>query len=386
MVKVNTDRMSDQARRMKELAKDLNKVSSSLADVNRSLRWRNNIEYRVRSNLSTLSNSVSSLDNKAENLAQTIERIIALYQKAESEILSDGNERDNGSSSGGSEGGGEDAGPASLEDFFWDSIIPNILPFVIVGPGGMLPALLLSTFDLITDPDTHFGYNPSRTPGSSSYGDWLGYEFSEDNPGVSAWIGKGGKSAQNEYAYGEVNGYIGKVDASIKGDGGFMERVTKTTYKDGEWVTKEEYQLVYGEIGGGVDVAVIGGDASGSLGNDLLGVEGGIEGSAGNAELKGKLEFGVGEDGVNALASGSALVSAVEGEAKGSINILGIEITGKVGGYAGAVGVKGKIGFENGKFVAEGGAAALLGLSGGVEIGFNETGWDNFVDTVTFWD
>ena len=82
------------------------------------------------------------------------------------------------------------------------------------------------------------------------------------------------------------------------------------------------------------------------------------------------------------------MVAAVEGKASGTINILGIEITGKIGGYAGAAGVEGKVGIENNKFVLEGGVAALLGVSGGVEIGFNDTGWSKlksgFVDFIDF--
>ena len=57
-----------------------------------------------------------------------------------------------------------------------------------------------------------------------------------------------------------------------------------------------------------------------------------------------------------------------------------------IGGYAGAVGVEGKVGIEDNKFVLEGGAAALIGGSAGIEIGFNDEGWDNFVDFIVFWD
>lgn len=41
---------------------------------------------------------------------------------------------------------------------------------------------------------------------------------------------------------------------------------------------------------------------------------------------------------------------------------------------------------EDNKFVLEGGAAALIGGSAGIEIGFNDEGWDNFVDFIVFWD
>ena len=118
----------------------------------------------------------------------------------------------------------------------------------------------------------------------------------------------------------------------------------------------------------------------------MLGLEGQAEGSVGNAKANVGGELSIGEDGINANIQGEAMVSAAEGEVSGTINILGIEITGKVGGYAGAVGVEGKAGIEDGKFVLEGGAAALFGVSGGVEVGFNEEGWDNFVDFIVFWD
>lgn len=59
-----------------------------------------------------------------------------------------------------------------------------------------------------------------------------------------------------------------------------------------------------------------------------------------------------------------------------------MEITGKIGGYAGSVGVEGKVGIEDNKFVLEGGSAALIGGSAGIEIGFNDEGWDNVLNAV----
>lgn len=163
-------------------------------------------------------------------------------------------------------------------------------------------------------------------------------------------------------------------------------QLTEKEYKDGEWVEKSRTDFITAVAGASAGVSVLAGDAEADVGSDMLGVEGKAEGSVGTAKAEAKGKFSVGEDGVNANVKGEAMVAAVEGEASGTINILGLEITGKVGGYAGAVGVEGKVGIEDNKFVLEGGAAALIGGSAGIEIGFNDEGWDNFVDFIVFWD
>lgn len=246
--------------------------------------------------------------------------------------------------------------------------------------------------------------DPTRTASATADADWLGYEVADDHPGITAWLGKASAQAQNEWAYAGVNAYLGKAEAEADADFSFMQTTKKKEYKDGEWTEKTVTTFVNAEASAGASVSVLAVDAEAGVGNDMLGVEVEAEGSAGNAKAEVKGEFSVGEDGVNANLQGELMVSAVEGEAKGTINILGIEITGKIGGHAGALGVGGKAGVENNKFVIEGEVAALLGVSAGVEIGFNEEGWNNFtegvekgwndftegvedfVDFATFWD
>lgn len=226
----------------------------------------------------------------------------------------------------------------------------------------------------------------SRATSTSASADWLGYEVKDGNPGITAWVGKAGAEAQNEWGYAGVNAYLGKAEAEAKTDFAFMKTENKTEYKNGEWGDTSKTTFFAAEATAGAAVSVLAADADVGVGSDMLGVEGKAEGTVGNATVEAKGKFSVSEDGVNAYAKGEAMVSAVEGKAKGTINILGLEITGKVGGYAGAVGVEGKIGVQDNKFVLEGGAAALIGGSVGVEIGFNDEGWDNFVDFITFWD
>ena len=229
-------------------------------------------------------------------------------------------------------------------------------------------------------------FDESRTSSSSAKAEWLGYEFSDGNPGITAWVGKASAEAQTEWGYAGVNAYVGKAHADVDADFTFMESTKKREYVDGKWVEKSVTKFVNAEVGAGASVSVISADAEAGVGSEMLGIEGDAEGSIGNAKAEVEGKFSITEDGVNANLKGEAMVSAAEGQVSGTINILGIEITGKIGGYAGALGVEGKVGIEDNKFVMEGGVAALLGVSGGVEVGFNVEGWDNFVDFVTFWD
>lgn len=246
--------------------------------------------------------------------------------------------------------------------------------------------------------------DPSRKPSSSADADWLGYELADGNPGITAWLGKASAEAENEWGYAGVNAYLGKAEASADADFAFMETKKKKEYKDGKWVESTETVFVKAEAGAGASVSAVAVDGEAGVGTDMLGAEIEAEGSAGNAKAEAKGEFSISDEGIDANIQGEAMVSAVEGEVKGTINILGIEITGKIGGHAGALGVGGKAGIVNNKFVLEGEVAALLGVSGGVEIGFNDEGWDNFtegvekgwndftegvgdfVDYVSFWD
>lgn len=269
-----------------------------------------------------------------------------------------------------------------------EKLISKSKPYATAGIISMfspVTALLYITSG-IANGETPSATDPSRTPFSSTFADWLGYEVHDNKYGITGWVGKAGAETQNEWGYAGVNAYLGKGEAKIDTDFAFWKTETKKEYIDGKWVEKTNTDFIKAEIGAGAVYSVLAGSAEAGLGTDMLGAEVDLQGSAGNAKAGLKGEFSVGDEGVDFNVGGEAIVSAVEGEATGTINILGLEIKGKIGGYAGAVGVEGKIGIEDNKFVVEGGLAALVGVSGGVEIGFNDEGWDNFVDFVTFWD
>lgn len=361
-----------------ELEKTLKGLYQEVKDIRSGLTFKIGVQEAINARLDETAEQINQEAGGAQALNVGVEQIIARYEQAEG---------------GNVELVGAEARMGWQEDGLTDQLsIQNLLdalihltsekvwPFLpllaIIAPAAP-PGILLS------------GLLAGMVVGSnrdSVDGSWLGYEFADGHPGVTAWIGKVSAKSEGSLGSAGVNAYLGKVEASAESDAHFMEKVEKRKYIDGEWTEKDEFSIVDLEAKASVSASVLAGDANLEVGNDYLGLEGKAEGSAGNANLEAAGEFSVGENGVSANLSGKAMVSAAEGKASGTINILGVEITGKIGGYAGAVGVEGKIGIDDNKFVIEGGAAALLGASGGVEIGFNGEGWSTFWDIITFWD
>lgn len=320
-------------------------------------------------NAGTVSEAISSYKGAVGNISQytgklssAVQNVHDLFETTENNLS--GKKLDTGETAPASEGA--ENGSLSLREF------KKFLEWLLLFHPG-----ISFTSGLLND-----------TVHSTAILDFLGVEFANGHPGVTAWLGKTSAKVSGGLGSAEVNAYLGKAKAEVKAEGGIMKSTTKREYEDGKWTEKETLKFLYGGVGAAASAAIFAADVKGTLGNDLLGLEGKAEGTAGSAKLEGKANFSVGEDGITAVAKGEAMVTAVEGKASGTINILGLEITGKVGGYAGAAGVEGKIGIEDNKFVVEGGVAALLGVSAGVEIGFNNTGWSNlksdFVDFISF--
>ena len=226
---------------------------------------------------------------------------------------------------------------------------------------------------------------------SNNGGDWLGYEVTDRE--VSAYIGKVHASHKGDIAYGEVDAYLGRAKAGWDFGFKFMDHNLEYTKqnKDSEWDEQADLEIISIDAKVGASVSVLEAEARGGLGNNALGVDGEISGSVGSAKAEGKFDFGItADDGkftVDLNVNGKAMVSAAEGEAKFSFNFLGLDLGFSIGGYAGALGVEGKFGLDNGKFAMRGGAAALLGISLGLELGFNS---DGFYDAVEWaeetWD
>ena len=193
----------------------------------------------------------------------------------------------------------------------------------------------------------------------------------------------------DEWSSTEVNAYLGKVENEAKFELSFFNKEEKKKKQNAKSDWEDDPKptdYISGVVSVGSSVSVAGIEYNNDVGNDILGAGVDAEGSVLNADLKAKGELSVSKDGVDALVSGKAMVTAAEGKASGTINILGIELKGTIGGYAGGLGVEGKVGIEDNHFVLEGGFAALLGLSGGIEVGFNDEGWSRVWDVISFWD
>ena len=356
---------------LKELCQDVDSIRSGLRY---KIAGQENISQRLRE----VAEQITREQQSTGALRSGLEEIILLYEQSE------GKNRDLVAAEKMSIQENSGVEKSTIEEYL-SKLFEGIMegkPLSVLGalslisPGTALLYLASGIpFILDTSTNTHFSGGLSG----------LGYELSESNPGVTAWVGKASGKAEGDWGNVEVNGYVGKVEAETKAEFKFMEFETEKKYQDGEWTNREDsWSFVDAELGIGVTGSLLAGDAKSTIGTDNLGTEIELEGGLGNATLEGAGEFSIGDDGVNANLSGKAMISAAEGEASGTINILGFEITGKVGGYAGAVGGEGKVGIEDNKFVIEGGAAALLGVSFGVEIGFNDQGWSDFLDLITF--
>ena len=372
MIKVDTACMQAQADQMNEIARHLNSISDSIMDVSRNLRWKSGVDETVRMRLSEYGQTVLNLQEKSGQLSAVLNNTSGQYTQTENEAKK------------------LEASANDLGKMFDDlvnvaqSIIDEnwwVLPGIAIGGGIVAPWLM----QLLTDNKSHTG-----TPAYGNWntvGDWLGAAVDDDKRGVTAWLGKGSASYKSDFIEAEFNGSIGKARADYDADFSIFGSKSKGEMNKGEWKESERTTLLNAELGGEASVTLLEGKAKVKQGDDILGSETSAELVVGKASVSGKGQLSVGEKGLNAYVKGEAIVTAVEGKVQKKYNILGFEVGLTAKGYAGAAGLEGKAGIEDGKFVLSGGAALGYGGSLGIEIGFNDTGWNAVVDTVEYgWD
>jgi len=231
-------------------------------------------------------------------------------------------------------------------------------------------------YDSSIPPQNYKGNTDGQTnrPKPYAYIRGPGYEIDSGalNWGITAWLVRASARAESKYAYAGVDAYFGKAEFSAEAKFKFLDRV----YEDGEW----KLSLLQVGAKASASVALLEVNAEAGVGTDYIGVGINANGAICKAEAEAGLIISLGENGINAYATASAVAALAQGEARGTINFLGFQITGRVGGYAGAVGAEGTFGIKDGKFVMHGGLAALFGFSAGIEIGLNDTGFKHVVN------
>ena len=376
-ISIDLERIRPSISELEAYARELKGIAGDVEGIRGNIRFKILSRASISSVLRDISDQISQDEESMRAMYDGLEKIASRYSKTERNILEvwgEGNDSD-------------------WRDIFKDIITgkPYIVQSVLsfISP----PAGLLYVTSGISSGNRPSFFDYSRSPSASASVEGRGYEFSEGNPGITAWLGKAHAEAQNEWGYGEVNAYLGKAEASADFSFLTVESSLENEYRlneNGEegWHSEDhpsnKYVLAKAEASASISEIAV--DAEGSLGTDMLGVEGQAEGAVGTARAELSGEISVSEDGINAYAEAGAMVAAAEGTVSGTVNFFGLEVTGEVGGYAGALGLEGEIGIQDNKFVIGGDIAAFLGVSGRIEIGLNEEGWNNCVDFLTFWD
>lgn len=360
----NSDTLAEAITELNRLSGALEEVMGDLGRVDTSDKWWSKINVSgerlsgsARSVLQGIRANTGKAEDDVDEIVSAVRKTQSLFDETEEGVIAAA------------------AAVCPLANFEYESH----------GTGGGSIHGMGPTFTLQTMGPWYYAYLKDSATASAS-GSWLGHEFADGHPGVTAWIGKGSAAFENDFSYGEVNAYLGKVDANAKFDFSFFNGGESwADGGDGEGFAKG----FNAEVSAGVSAQAAAVDGKIGFGDGMFGGEIAGEGSLGNAELSGGAKFSLGDEGVNAYVEGSAIVSAAEGEVSGTINFFGIEITGSASGYAGAAGVEGEAGIKDGSFVLKGGAAAGIGGSLGIEIGLSDEAQEaigEVLDLFTFWD
>lgn len=386
----NSSDLNNAITQLNSLKGVLDNVSNGLSHVSTSGEWWSKVSVyagggsqNARSALRLMRSEAGKISDRISDTSSDIRKTITAFDAADRKIahaadsLSQGNAYEWGTGTGSNPFNSEYQGIPDLYDNFlfqeeqengsrnrWEEFADGAL--------GVFFGFLLGS-------DPSASWDMGKELFSQGSWDWWNSETSEDGNKWSGWLGKWKSTL--EWAGNETN-----VDFQ-------MGKVEKSVVHDGSLDIGEDKSLFGYELGGGLAASLFSLHGDNTMGNDMFGMNNDVDVSVGNGELEGTGKLGFSKKGLEAYASGKAMVSALEGKVSGTFDFLGLEITGVVSGYAGAAGVEGEFGFKEGKFVMKGGAAAGVGGSVGLEIGFNETGWENFkddfddfVDFVTFWD
>ena len=169
-------------------------------------------------------------------------------------------------------------------------------------------------------------------------------------------------------AGGNVN--VGRVHASVESSASLGRSYT-WLWNPEKGVYEQRVTWANVGVAASVGVSLLCAAAYMTVGNSNLGATTRASGSVVGAQASGGARISVGEHGANVYADGRVMAYLARGNVSQSINLGPIRIGGSLYGYAGAAGVSGIIGVQDGQFRIGGTGALGVGGGGSFSVGLN---------------
>ncbi len=361
------------------IANSLNSIESRIWSVRNALSFEIGSKENIKKALSNLATNVNEHESDMRTMRSVLNNIRNQYEKTENRIC------------------GNIGGWGISINEIWDSItsVGAGLAVTAIPIGLPLPQFIQ---DLINDPEIEMKYGDFERTIKEKEKKFKEDKFKESSyvydEETDEWI----KQKDDDDSKKDEKDTPSQIRNKILNDLTIFS-ISRTkdaslfsgeAAVDGKWgnaqasvdVLKAEATAGLSLTGGGLNaelgvaLTAFTASASGQLGNDMLGLHGSAEVTAGKVEAKVEADFSwINEDGEidpNFGVSASAEAIALEAEAKVGVDLLGTEINGSASVNIG-VGAHADIGFRDGKLKFDVGASLGIGFSVDLEIDVSGT-------------
>ena len=353
-IRVDSNALNAQASELDRLQGELERLSDTLGSISSSLAWKIPGSTAIRGTLAAKRLQLAVQRNKAAALAAGLRNISTLYTNTEKRIA-------NGESALGAVGAAAAAAAGAVGAV--EGTAESALDGLEISYGEWKNKKAFSK-DLGLPEQKKFD-------GKQINKDEKWYK-SSGNTAEATWLEASGEG-KAKYAQGSYDAKLATAEAHASAQGGFY-----VYEKDANGNTKRMFSPgVSAEAG--ASVALLSASAEGRVGlgedNNMLGVYGSGEVEALSAEAKAKVALNRKE--IHAELSAEANLVKAEGSA--GVSVLGTDI-GVNGSVKVGVGAHAEVGFTDGKFKVDVGAALGVGVDVGFEVDVSGT-----VDAIKSW-
>ncbi len=351
-IRVDTDALNARAQELERLQASLETVSDTIGSISSALSWRIPGGLAIRGTLALKKAQLSKQSAKAGALASGLRSVSRLYSQTELRNVE-------GKSIGGAITGAAGVAAELAEALFGEDEGGGL-------SGGSWKDKKAFNDGLDTKKQTKYdGYQKNEDVDFyKKKGTILDQKLAEAKA-EATWIEQEA-SGKSKYAQGTAGYKVATAEAHADASAGFY-----VYEKDENGKTKRIFSPGV-SAGAGASVALLSGAAEGRIGlgknNDMLGVYGKGEVEAISAEAKA--EVGINRNEVHAELSAEANLVKAEGSA--GATVLGTDI-GVTGAVKVGVGAHAEVGYTDGKFKVDIGAAVGVGVDIGFEIDVSGT-------------